>query len=601
MLENYDQVSPFKQVDWKIAQSQDTDLARTVDILRCSSRPSGEVLSKESVGVQKFLREWKNLHIKDNILHRTASLDGQPVEQLVIPFAYRKLALKGVHDEAGHQGKDKTLWLARQRFYWPGLEKDVEKWLQNCSRCILRKKPPQIAELMSITSSRPMELVCMDFLSLEMSKGGFEHILVVTDHFTRYAQAIPCKNQTAQTTAKALYESFIRFYSFPERLHSDQGRNFESKVIQELCKLAGVVKSRTTPFHAMGNPAERFNQTLLKMLGTLENSQKADWKTYIGPIVQAYNATKSDATGFSPHYLMFGWHPRLPIDAALGSNTEPNGVQSQSAYVRKLQNRLQQAYKLAADASTKQAVRNKAYYDNKVSASKLEQGDRVLIKRVYFDGKHKLVDRWIPEPYVIRKVHGESPVYTVQPEMGGTTKTLHRNLLLPINGMTLQKSSSNQGILKKKEVSMNPTLELPVYESDSSTSSEDSVYIIPQRRKNFKSNWRDNVHARSSRSVSVNLSRSPSTLLTSRNSCKNGIIPSVLSGKGFTLDNSSHLSQNISASKQTNGLSHSVGQTKLQVEPVRKSRRTTRPPVRYGQWVSSAIVINSKLSKERWV
>ena len=159
------------------------------------------------------------------------------------------------------------------------------------------------AELVNITSSQPMALLCIDFLSLERSKGGHEHILVVTDHFTRYAQAFPTRNQLAKTTAKILFENFVVHYGFPARIHSDQGRNFESSLIKELCSLAGVHKSRTTPYHPMGNGmVERFNQTLLKMLGTLEDHQKQDWKSYVAPLVHAYNATRHDSTGFSPSF-----------------------------------------------------------------------------------------------------------------------------------------------------------------------------------------------------------------------------------------------------------------------------------------------------------
>ena len=102
-------------------------------------------------------------------------------------------------------------------------------------------------------------------------------------------------------------------------LHSEQGQTFESNLIQELSKIAGVTKSRTTPYHAMGNgQVERFNQTLLQMLGTLEEYQKSDWKAHVPTLVHVYNATIHDSTGYSPYFLKFGRHPRLAIDAFLG-------------------------------------------------------------------------------------------------------------------------------------------------------------------------------------------------------------------------------------------------------------------------------------------
>ena len=226
-----------------------------------------------------------------------------------------------------------------------------------------------------------MELVCIHFLSLERSKGGHEHILVITDHFTHYAQAFPTRNQLAKTTAKVLFENFIVHYRFPACLHSDQGRNFESNVIKELCSLAGVDKSRTTPYHPMGNGmVERFNQTLLKMLGTLEEHQKHDWKSFVATLVHSYNATRHDSTGYSPFFLMFGRHPRLAVDAYLGlSSPEESEILPKEHYVTKLKKCLQFAYKVASDEAHKNAERNKTTYDLKVREATLQEGDRVLI------------------------------------------------------------------------------------------------------------------------------------------------------------------------------------------------------------------------------
>ena len=116
--------------------------------------------------------------------------------------------------------------LVKSRFYWPGMDGDIEKKGKNCLRCIRRKTQSRnSANLILVESTYPMYLVCMDFLSLRMSAGGYENILVITEHFSRYAQAIPSKNQTAETTARLLFDNFICHYGFPARLHSDQGRN----------------------------------------------------------------------------------------------------------------------------------------------------------------------------------------------------------------------------------------------------------------------------------------------------------------------------------------------------------------------------------------
>lgn len=201
----------------------------------------------------------------------------------------------------GHMGIERTLDLARTRFYWPRMAADVEHKIKTCGRCVRRKAlPEKAAPLVSIQTFRPLELLCMDFLSLEPDISNTKDILVLTDHFTKFAMAIPTANQKARTVAKSLWNNFIVCYGIPERLHTDQGPDFESKLIRELCTVAGIQKCQTTPYHPRGNPVERFNRTLLNMLGTLETKQKSKWREYVKPLVHAYNCTRNKVTGFTP-------------------------------------------------------------------------------------------------------------------------------------------------------------------------------------------------------------------------------------------------------------------------------------------------------------
>ena len=348
----------------------------------------------------------------------------------------------------------RTLILLRERFYWPGMQEEATQHVLKCSRCLRRKTPPQVAPLQPILVTQPLELVHMDYLSLEPSKGNIENVLVITDHFTRYALAYPSKTQTAQATARILWDNFICHYGFPEKFISDQGRNFESDLIKELCKIAGVKKVHTTLYHPQGNgQCERFNSTLCNMLGTLSEEEKSDWKSHLGCMTHAYNCTKHASTTYSPYYLMFGRHPRLPIDVEFGLN-KPNcsDNSSKSRYIQKLRRRLSYAFQKASKYSYQQASKYKHSYDKSVKGPQLHENDLVLVKIVAHKGRHKLQDRWEPEEYVvIEQPIAGTPVYKVKPVNGDNVRTLHRNLLLPL-GVKLE----------------------PDYESDDSILEEDS-------------------------------------------------------------------------------------------------------------------------------
>ena len=229
-------------------------------------------------------RQFIHLTLKSGVLYRSRHLEDEIVEQLIIPDSCRIEVLRGLHNDMGHPGRDRMLRLMRERYYWPGMFFDVAVWVDKCDRCIRRKSAPQRAPLVSITTTYPLEMVCFDFLTLEQSKGGYGNLLVITDHFTKFAVVVPTKNQTAKTTADAFFNNFIVNFGIPSRLHSDQGANFESAIIKELCNIMGIRKTHTTPYHPQGNAGpERMNRTLLSMLGTLDNAQKGDWKAFINP------------------------------------------------------------------------------------------------------------------------------------------------------------------------------------------------------------------------------------------------------------------------------------------------------------------------------
>ena len=179
----------------------------------------------------------------------------------------------------GHLGIERTTSLLKDQFYWPSMIEDVELHIRSCPCCLRFKTQPKKAELNPIITTRPMELVHIDYHTIEAPENSRSskdiNILVITDHFTRYAQAHITSSQKAHIVAKSLWEHFFVHYGFPEKILSDQGQNFESVLISEMCELAQIKKLRTIPYRPEGNGScERFNRTLISMLSTLPDNFK---------------------------------------------------------------------------------------------------------------------------------------------------------------------------------------------------------------------------------------------------------------------------------------------------------------------------------------
>lgn len=429
-----------------------------------------------------LLRERNCFELQNDVLYRRRQDGDQLSFQLVLLEELRQGVLTSLHDDMGHMGVERTLDLVRSRFFWPRMAVDVERRLKTCDHCIQRKAlPERAAPLVNIWTSRPLELLCMDYLMLEADKSNTKDILVLTDHFTKYALAFPTANQKAKTVAKCLWENFIVHYGIPEHLHTDQGPDFESHLIRELCDIAGIKKTRTTPYHPRGNPVERFNRTLLSMLGTLGPEQKQRWKEYVKPLVHAYNCTRNEVTGYTPYELMFGRSPRLPVDLAFGLPAGDKPSPSHSKYVQILRSRLEESYQVTSKNAAKSTERNKTRFDRRVRPSALEEGDRVLVRNVRLRGKHKLEDKWERDIYVVIKHAGDLPVYTVRPEndSSGKMRTLHRDLLLPC-GFLPGSSVSELPPAAPGRRPQTRSLKMPVGDPEDCLSEEEEEGRVPQ-------------------------------------------------------------------------------------------------------------------------
>ena len=399
-----DRATPgMTSLEWCHIQAQDPILSQIIRELHSKTLGKMKIKMGMPSELKALIRNRAQLMLKHGVLYKNKKVNARTKQLLVIPQSYRQRAMEGCHDQLGHLGQDRLLDLLRDRFYWPGMHADVVSYINSCPRCLGRKSQQDKAPLVNIETSEPLELIHLDYLKIEPSKGNIENVLVITDHFTRYAQAFPSKNSDSFNHSQIVVDNFMLHYGFPEKIISDQGRNFESELIGHLCQLAGVQKLRTSPYHPQTNGrCERFNGTLLNMLGTLTPDQKKDWKSHVRALVHAYNCTRNTATGFSPYFLLFGREPRLPVDVEFGlQRGGQKGSPGESYYISQLKKRLQFAHRKAKYMAQKQQARHRGLYNLRCRGATLSVGDLVLVKQTAWKGRHKIQDRWEDREYQV--------------------------------------------------------------------------------------------------------------------------------------------------------------------------------------------------------
>ena len=398
-----------------------------------------------------------------------------------------------LHEKMGHLGTEKVLDLARRRFYWPGMYKDIDTYIRKKCQCVKQKRPNREdrAPLVPIKSTHPFEIVSLDYLKLDKAKGGFEYVLVVTDHFTRYVQAFATKNKSAKAAAEKLYNNYILTYGFPSQIHHDCGREFHNSLFAKLHQLCGIKSSKTTPYHPSGDgQTERMNRTIISMLKTLNENQKQRWKDHLSKLVFAYNSTINKSTGYSPFFLMFGRSSRLPIDSMFTFDTGVTNQKTYDQFVTDWKNQMNEAIQIAQQKANKAAEQNRHQYDKKIHGDDIVVGDRVLLRNFSEKGgTGTLRALWENTIYVVVGKEDNLPVYRIKPEnsKGTSIKKVHRNIIMLCNLLPptpKDNNRNNNNNKNKKQQQQIDHIESNQSRIDDNESDSDNEIIILQSQLN---------------------------------------------------------------------------------------------------------------------
>ena len=163
-----------------------------------------------------------------------------------------------------------------------------------------------------VTGGTGWQCIFSIYMSVSTPKGN-RYVLVIVDCFSRWTEACPLPIKTALAVADAFFQLIVCRFGMPAVIHSDQGREFENNLMQELCLLCGAHKTRTTPYHpASDGLVERFNRTLLMMLAMFAGGNRDNWDDLLPAVMMAYRSSVHKSTGLSPCRIMFGEECTFP-------------------------------------------------------------------------------------------------------------------------------------------------------------------------------------------------------------------------------------------------------------------------------------------------
>ena len=325
--------------------------------------------------------------------------------KICVPREERAEILEKLHDAptAGHCGIAKTIARVAERFYWPGMFREIAGYVRNCDKCLAHKALQQrpAGRLHATEVTTPWAHVTVDLVGpLPRSKKGNTWLLVMQDRFTKWAELAPLRRATATTVTDRITEQVILRHGKPDILVSDNGTQFNSTTLTARLREAGIEHRNAPAYAPHCNPVERTNRTIKTMISQYVTEDHRDWDENIPAIQFAYNTAVHDATGYTPAYLNYGRELAIPslAPAPHDDNDAPE----------ELQRRLQEAFGLVKINLARGFQRQERHYNLRRRDWRPKVGEKVWKKHRPLSNKANAFNAKLAEKYIgpleVRKI-----------------------------------------------------------------------------------------------------------------------------------------------------------------------------------------------------
>jgi hypothetical protein len=393
-------------------------------------------LATSEATVKVFKGTTTEFRVKNGILYRVYQCktynQGNKCMQMMVPKDYRLKLMELAHSNpfAGHLGRKATEDRIVQNFFWPGCFGDIDRFCKSCDIC-QRTTPAGRVKKVPLgkmpTIDVPFKRVCIDLIGpMVKSDRGHQWVLTLIDEATRYPECVALKKIDTSSVADALLSIFSRV-GIPAELRSDQGKQFTSEQMKEVCRLFSIKQLFNTPYHPQNTGVvERFNGVIKSMIKKLAEERIQDWDRFLDPALFAYRSSIQRGTGFSPFELVYGRTVRGPLEIVKELWTKEGTteeVKNTYQYVLDLREKIEQTCKLASQKLEENAHKNKIYFDKKAQHRSFKIGDKVLL--LLTNSSNKLQLQW-KGPFDILERVGK---YDYRIQMVNKTRTFHANML----------------------------------------------------------------------------------------------------------------------------------------------------------------------------